>query len=45
MGYGDGMAAIVGKSVKSPAYTFLSNKKTVAGSIAMFIITLIINKA
>ena len=42
MGYGDGMAAIVGKSVKSPAYTFLSNKKTVAGSIAMFIITLII---
>jgi phytol kinase len=42
MGYGDALAAIIGKSVKSPSYTILTNKKTLAGSMAMFCTTFII---
>jgi len=42
MGYGDALAAIVGKSVKSPSYTITTTTKTLAGSVAMFVITFII---
>ena len=42
MGYGDGFAAIVGTSIKSPKYTIGKNTKTLAGTITMFCITLII---
>lgn len=42
MGYGDGLAAVIGQSIKSPEFRIKGNKKTVAGSTAMFCITLII---
>ena len=42
MGYGDALAAIVGKSVKSPSYKILTTTKTLAGSAAMFATTFII---
>lgn len=42
MGYADGMAAIVGKGIQSPEYSVNGNKKTLAGSATMFIITLLI---
>ena len=42
MGYGDGLAAVIGKSIKSPKYEIRGNTKTLAGSAAMFIVTLII---
>ena len=42
MGYADGMAAIVGKGIDSPEYSVNGNKKTLAGSATMFIISLII---
>lgn len=43
MGYGDALAAIVGKAVKSPSYKILGTTKTLAGSAAMFIVTFIIS--
>lgn len=42
MGYGDGLAAVVGKAVKSPEYRIKGNKKTLAGSMTMFLVTLLI---
>lgn len=42
MGYGDGLAAVIGKRVKSYEYKIGNTKKTLAGSITMFIITFII---
>ena len=42
MGYADGLAAIAGKGVKSPSLKFSKNKKTIAGSVTMFIVSLII---
>lgn len=42
MGYGDGLAAIIGKKVKSYEYKIRNTKKTLAGSFTMFIITFII---
>ena len=42
MGYGDGLAAVIGQAIKSPEYRIGKNKKTVAGSCAMFLVTLII---
>lgn len=42
MGYGDGLAAVIGQAIKSPEYRIKGNKKTIAGSSAMFLITLII---
>lgn len=42
MGYGDGLAAVIGQSVKSPEYRIGKNKKTLAGSLAMFCVTLMI---
>lgn len=42
MGYGDGLAAVIGQSIKSPEYRINGNKKTIAGSLAMFCVTLMI---
>lgn len=42
MGYGDGFAAIAGQSIKSKEYHVFGSKKTVAGSIVMFLISGII---
>lgn len=42
MCYGDGLAAVIGKKVKSKKYTIGKDTKSVAGSLTMFIITLII---
>ena len=42
MGYSDGIASIVGKTIKSPEYKIGNTKKTLAGSLAMFVMTFII---
>lgn len=42
MGYGDGLAAVIGKSVKSKEFKIGSSKKTVAGCLTMFAVTLIV---
>lgn len=42
MGYGDGLAAVIGQSVKSPKYQIRGNTKSLAGSTAMFVVTLIV---
>ena len=42
MGYADALAAIVGKSIKSPSYKISTTQKTLAGSITMCIVTFII---
>ena len=42
MGYGDGLASVVGQSIKSYEYKIGNTKKTVAGSITMFVVSLII---
>lgn len=42
MGYGDGLAAVIGQAVKSKEYYIKGNKKSIAGSFAMFLITFII---
>lgn len=42
MGYGDGLAAVIGQSIKSPDYRIGQNHKTLAGSLAMFCVTLMI---
>lgn len=42
MGYGDGLAAVIGKSIKSYEYKILETKKSVAGSTTMFLISFII---
>lgn len=42
MGYGDGLAAIIGRSIKSIPYTIGKTKKTLAGSITMMIISFIV---
>jgi phytol kinase len=42
MGYGDGLAAVIGQAIKSPEYRVRENKKTVAGSLTMFCVTLMI---
>lgn len=45
MGYGDGLAAVIGKSIKSYEYSVKGTKKSVAGSITMLFITGIILSA
>ena len=42
MGYGDGLAAVIGQAVKSKEFIIAGNKKSVAGSLAMFCVTLMI---
>lgn len=42
MGYGDGLAAIIGKSIKSMPYKIGKTKKTFAGSATMLFVSFII---
>jgi len=42
MGYGDGLASIVGQNVHSMEYKIGNTKKTIIGSLTMFIISLIL---
>ena len=42
MGYGDGLAAIIGRSVKSMPYKIGKTKKTLAGSATMLFISFVI---
>ncbi|MBR1540292.1 MAG: hypothetical protein IJ629_03870 [Clostridia bacterium] len=42
MGYADALAAIIGRSVKSPSYKIWTTRKTLAGSLAMGATTFII---
>lgn len=42
MAYGDGLAAVIGKSIKSKEYKVGDSKKSLAGSLTMFIIALIL---
>lgn len=42
MGYGDGLAGVIGKKIKSLEYKIGNTKKTLAGSLTMFIISFII---
>lgn len=42
MGYGDGLASIVGQSIESYEYKIGNTKKTIAGSATMFVISLIL---
>ena len=42
MGYGDGLAAVVGQNIKSLPYKIGKNKKTLAGSCTMFFISFLI---
>ena len=42
MGYGDGLAALVGSSFKSIDYKIFNNKKTLLGTLTMFVATFIV---
>ncbi len=42
MGYGDGLAAVIGQAIKSPEYRIGDSRKTLVGSATMFLVTLII---
>ena len=42
MAYGDGLAAILGKLIKSKKYKVYDTEKSIAGSLTMFIVTFII---
>ncbi len=42
MAYGDGLAAIIGRAVKSPKYKVFDTEKSIAGSITMFLVSFII---
>lgn len=42
MGYGDGLAAVIGQAVKSKEFNIKGNKKSLAGCLTMFVITLTI---
>lgn len=42
MAYGDGLAAIFGRMIKSPKYKVGNSEKSIAGSITMFIVSLLI---
>ncbi len=39
MAYGDGLAAVIGRSVKSPKYKIYDTEKSLAGSLTMFIVS------
>lgn len=42
MGYGDGLAAVIGQAIKSKTFKIAGNTKSIAGCITMFAITCII---
>lgn len=43
MGYGDGLAAVIGQKVKSKSFNILGSTKSIAGSATMLIVSLIIS--
>jgi phytol kinase len=43
MGYGDGLAAVIGKRIKSPKFYIMGNKKSISGCITMFAASFIIS--
>ena len=42
MGYGDGFAAIIGKNLKSKEYNIFNQKKSILGSLTMFIVSMVV---
>lgn len=42
MGYGDGLASVIGKKIKSKQYSIGDTTKSIAGTLTMFIVSLII---
>lgn len=42
MGYGDGLAAIIGKLIKSKEYRIKNTTKTIAGSVTMFLVSFVV---
>lgn len=42
MGYGDGLAAVIGQAVNSPKFKIANNTKSVAGCLTMFLVSFII---
>ena len=42
MGYSDGLAAVIGKNIKSKEYKIGNSTKTLFGSLTMFIVTMLI---
>lgn len=43
MGYGDGFAAIIGQKIKSKKYKIGNSQKSFAGSLTMFLISLVLS--
>ena len=43
MGYGDGLAAVIGQNINSPKYKIGNTSKSLAGSLTMFIVSLVIS--
>lgn len=43
MGYGDGLAAVVGQSIKSKSFNIFGSTKSIAGSTTMFIVSFLIS--
>lgn len=41
MAYGDGLAAVIGKNIKSKKYNIGKTQKSIAGSLTMFIVSII----
>ena len=42
MGYGDGLAAVIGQALESPKFKIFGSTKSVAGCAAMFVVSLMI---
>ena len=42
MAFGDGLAGLIGRSIKSPSWNVLGETKSIAGTTTMALITLII---
>ena len=42
MGYGDGLAALIGTKFKSPKYIIFHQKKTILGSTTMFVVSFLV---
>lgn len=43
MGYGDGLAAVIGKKIKSRKFYVMGNEKSISGSLTMFTASLIVS--
>ena len=42
MAFGDGLAGLIGRSVKSPSWLVFGQKKSIAGTLTMFITGVIV---